>query len=135
MPRNSTEDRSGSFRLASPPASEAGWASAPAAHTDTSAVIAALIFAKRQPRYAIRASHVRIGIPPGTSLVRNDTCFDLCLRTSRPGHFAVPGERTFGVPNTLPLQDLTGVLSLAASDKFSARLKRRKQNPAQNQLL
>jgi len=27
------------------------------------------------------------------------------------------GERIVGVPSTLPLQDLTGVLSLAASDK------------------
>src|SRR5581483_2782864 len=106
-PRNCTDDKSGSFRLASPPALDEGCDSAFVALRTISAETAAPIFAKRQPRDATPASQVRIGIPPASSIRDNHV-----FRYFSPTHESarersLPGERNFGVPNTLPLQDLT----------------------------
>src|SRR5580658_5210706 len=62
MPRNDTEDRSGSFRPASPPASGADWAAAADAPRVTNASTATdRPRAKRDTRLA---SQVRIASPP-----------------------------------------------------------------------
>jgi hypothetical protein len=56
MPRNDTEDKSGSFRLASPPAvSPEGWPNAPAAIVKIAAAVAKVLiaaWANRQRRDA-----------------------------------------------------------------------------------
>src|SRR5579864_7642001 len=71
MPRNETEERSGSFRPASPLASEAGWAQAAEAPKViiTAAVADARFHTKRHPRDTSSASQMRIADPP---LIEND---------------------------------------------------------------
>src|SRR5579864_4991101 len=83
MPRNETEERSGSFRPASPPASGAGWAKAADAPRMTTAridaTVVARVWATRHPRDATLASQVRIGKPP---LIENDYKDDYGFRSS-----------------------------------------------------
>src|SRR5271167_1292711 len=65
IPKKETEDRSGSFNPASPPTSEAGWATAAdAAKATKAATAAARLRAKRHPSDTRSASQVRIGNPP-----------------------------------------------------------------------
>src|ERR1700719_4188686 len=112
-PRNETEERSGSFRPASPPTSGDGWARAaePEAMTMVRrpAAAAAFVWAKRHPRNTRSASQVRIENPPlngnNIRMTTGSGYFDpahglrsLLKRRAR--------ERMAGVPNTLPLQDL-----------------------------
>jgi hypothetical protein len=53
--------------------------------------------------------------------VRMNHVFRYSLPTQdRPDAIFKRRERIAGIPNTLPLQDFTGVLSLAASDYFCA---------------
>ena len=65
MPRKETEERSGNFKPASPPASGAGWANAADAPRVTNASTAtARPWAKRLPRDTRLASQLRIANPP-----------------------------------------------------------------------
>src|SRR5271170_1138069 len=80
MPRKETEERSGSFRPASPPTSEAGWAkAADAAKVTKAATAVARFWAKQHPRDTRSASQVRIGNPP---LIENDIKDDYGFRSS-----------------------------------------------------
>src|SRR5579864_2664535 len=87
MPRNETEERSGSFRPASPLASGAGWAKAADAPKTTTAridaTVVARVWAKRQPRDATLASQSRIGKPP---LIENDRLRMTTDSDPRPAH-------------------------------------------------
>src|SRR5579862_5835848 len=77
-PRNETEERSGSFRLASPPASEEGCANAEALKVMTERIAATVVTpcrVKRHPRDTRSASQVRIGNPPLIQLFKDDYGF------------------------------------------------------------
>src|ERR1700680_768050 len=86
MPRNETEERSGSLRPPSPLDSGAGWAQAAdapkviMARMPATAVVRVL--AKRHPRDTISASQVRIANPP---LIENYIKDDYGFRLPRPG--------------------------------------------------
>src|SRR5215472_9374316 len=81
--RNLTAERSGSFRLASPPASEL-WARADDAPSITRAKVAAKVLVKRHPWDAIRANQMRMGNPPKSGVVLDDYVFRLRLSGVTP---------------------------------------------------
>jgi hypothetical protein len=66
--------------------------------------------------------------------VRMTTCLGTAFRHKNARTpFLKRRERIAGIPNTLPLQDFTGVLSLAASDYFAPAVHERGavQSPGQ----
>src|SRR5215467_577218 len=71
--RKLTEDKSGSFRLASPPS--VGWARAAVAPVTAKANAPAKVLAKRHPWDAALASQVRIKEPPGLRIIWDPTYF------------------------------------------------------------
>src|SRR5439155_10245791 len=74
VPRNCTCDKSGSFRLASPPTSPLGWAKAAAPVSVTKVKVAANVLANRHPRDARFAIQMRMGILQGKNLLGMITC-------------------------------------------------------------
>src|SRR5579863_9843300 len=107
-----TDERSGSFSPASPPASCEGWAKLAVAPSVTTASRAAIDCMKRHPCDAIWASQMRMGILHGPRKY-DFYGFRHLLPQTVDGHKPSTHCRS---PNTLPPQDWYGMLSLAASD-------------------
>src|SRR5713101_1693598 len=122
-PRNWTWERSGSFRLASPPASSAGCASVETALRSTRAAAATPapvnLYFRTMQRHKNRAlaSQVLINHPPYHDRIPGELCLRVTafgtpfvLDAAGPDHrtaacLSAPGEHGAGFREKLPLQD------------------------------
>src|SRR5436190_17914248 len=101
MPRNKTCERSGSFRLASPPTSWADWAKAAVAPELRMAIAAATVlitidvWANWQPQDTAFASQVRIGFLRYENYFGTITCLGTATRRTAPtrrSYLRAPGS-------------------------------------------
>src|SRR5579863_5167941 len=93
IPRNDTEERSGSLRLASLPASSADWANALDAHKVNRATAAVRSLPKPRLRNTVFASQVRMRVLPELERFKNDNWFSSCVRTHGKSRALPKGRR------------------------------------------